>query len=208
MHVLPEIHEFLLCETPDSWVESALANQDILLIDHANCEKKAAGAALQLMHKYIERPELLHKMSRLAREEILHFEQVSKLMQKRNITYIHVTPSRYAQSLRKHVRSYEPAHLVDVLIIGALIEARSCERFAKIAPHLDQELAKFYRSLLKSEARHFQDYLILALEYTNEPIDERIAFLAEKERELIESPDPQFRFHSGVYTPSDANIAS
>src|SRR5690554_7775132 len=82
MHVLPEIHEFLLCETPDNWVEAALASQDILLIDHANCEKKAAGAALQLMHKYIERPELLHKMSRLAREEILHFEQVSKLDRK------------------------------------------------------------------------------------------------------------------------------
>lgn len=206
MNVLPEIDQFLRCDTPDAWVEAALTHQDILLIDHANCEKKAAATAMTLMHKYIERGDLLHKMSRLAREELLHFEQVLAIMQKRNIEYIHVPPSCYAKELRKHERTWEPAKLVDTLIIGALIEARSCERFAKIAPLLDEELAKFYRSLLKSEARHFQDYLSLAWQYTDEPIDERIDFLAEKERELIESADPEFRFHSGVYTPKTVEV--
>lgn len=206
MTALPEIHEFLLCETPDTWVQVALANQTILLIDHANCEKKAAATAMTLMHKYIERGDLLHKMSRLAREELLHFEQVLAIMQKRGIDYVHVPPGRYAKALRQHERTYEPAKLVDTLIIGALIEARSCERFAKIAPLLDDELQKFYRSLLKSEARHFQDYLTLAWQYTDEPIDARIAFFAEKERELIESPDSEFRFHSGAYAPDLAEV--
>lgn len=206
MTTLPEIHEFLLCETPDSWVSAALNNQNILLIDHANCEKKAAATAMTLMHKYIERGDLLHKMSRLAREELLHFEQVLAIMQNRGIEYIHVPPGRYAKELKKHERTWEPAKLVDTLIIGALIEARSCERFAKIAPLLDPELEKFYRSLLKSEARHFQDYLALAWQYTDEPIDERIAFFAEKERELIEGQDSEFRFHSGAYTPNTVEV--
>lgn len=201
MKALPEIHEFLLCATPDSWVEAALDNQAVMLIDHANCEKKAASTAMNLIYKYIDRPDLLNKMSRLAREELRHFEQVLAIMEKRNIEYVHVSPARYAQGLRQHVRHHEPAKLIDTLIIGALIEARSCERFAKLAPHLDAELQKFYSSLLQSEARHFQDYLKLALQYTDEPIDDRIALLREAERELIESPDTEFRFHSGAYTP-------
>jgi tRNA-(ms[2]io[6]A)-hydroxylase len=204
MAAVPEIREFLLCETPDAWIAAALANQDVLLIDHANCEKKAAATAMNLLYRYIDRPALLHKLSRLAREELRHFEQVLALMQKRGIEYVHVSPSRYASSLREGVRSHEPAKLVDTLICGALIEARSCERFARLAPHLDAELGSFYQSLLKSEARHFQDYLKLAQQYANEPLDQRIVFFAAKERELIESGDTEFRFHSGVYTAAAA----
>ena len=88
--------------------------------------------------------------------------------------------------------------MVDTLIVGAIIEARSCERFAAIAPHLDEALSKFYTSLLKSESRHFEDYLALAQKFSDEPITERVQFFLEIERELIESTDPEFRFHSGV----------
>ena len=198
---LSDLRAFLPCETPDAWVQVALQNQDILLIDHANCEKKAASNALNLLHKYYDRPELLHKMSRLAREELLHFEQVVALLQARDIPYGHVSPARYAVGLLKQASNHEPAKLVDVLIIGAFIEARSCERFLKIAPHLDAELEKFYRSLLRSEARHFQDYLQLAQLYADEDIAPRVAFFAEIEKDLILSPDGEFRFHSGVYAP-------
>lgn len=204
MKELPEIDQFLQCPTPDSWIKAALANPAVMLIDHANCEKKAASTAMNLIYKYIDRPELLNKMSRLAREELRHFEQVLALMKKRDIDYVHVSPARYAQGLRKHVRTFEPARLIDTLIIGAFIEARSCERFARLAPHLDEELEKFYSSLLQSESRHFQDYLKLAHQYSDEPIDERVAFFAEVERELIESPDNEFRFHSGAYTSQAA----
>ncbi|NVK73170.1 MAG: tRNA-(ms[2]io[6]A)-hydroxylase [Oceanospirillaceae bacterium] len=193
----PELVEFLPCESPEAWVNWAIENQTLLLNDHAHCEKKAASTAMSLMYRYVDRDNLLHKMSRLAREELLHFEQVHKLMKKRGIAYEHLTASRYADGMRKHIRTHEPARLVDTLIIGAFVEARSCERFAVLAPHLDEELSKFYISLLKSEARHFEDYLALAQEYANEPIDERVTFFRELEHQLIVEPDVEFRVHSG-----------
>ncbi|SHF12460.1 tRNA-(ms[2]io[6]A)-hydroxylase [Modicisalibacter ilicicola DSM 19980] len=189
---------FLACSTPPGWVEAALNNQALLLIDHAQCEKKAASNAMSLMYRYVDRPLLLTKMSQLAREELLHFEQVVKLMESRGIDYRHIGASRYAEGLRACVRREDPQRLVDMLIVGAFIEARSCERFACLIPHLDEELARFYRSLVKSEGRHYEDYLMLARRYAPECIDARIAFFAERERELIEAPDTTFRFHSGL----------
>ncbi len=190
--------EFLPCATPGAWVEWALREQDILLIDHAHCEKKAASTALNLMFRYVDRPELLDKLSQLAREELLHFEQVLALMRERQVIYGHLSPSRYAQGLRQHVCTSEPGRLVDTLIVGALIEARSCERFAALAPHVDESLGRYYRYLLKSESRHFQDYLDLARLYAEEPIDGRIDMFRAVEKTLIEEPDRLFRFHSGI----------
>lgn len=212
MSDLDNLLAFLPCETPDAWIEAALQNPQILLVDHANCELKAAQSAQALIWKYGSAPaegfvpkkghyvasfELLNKMSKLAREELRHFEQVLAIMKDRNIPYAQLSAARYAAGLRKLVRSQEPDKLVDTLIIGAFIEARSCERFAKLAPHLDPELEKFYNSLLKSEARHYKDYLSLARKVAECDIDDRIQAIREKERELIESPDVEFRFHSG-----------
>lgn len=194
---LKPIEDFLNCSTPQAWVELALQNLPILLIDHANCEKKAAATAMNLMYRYVDRTELLQKMCQLAREELLHFEQVVNLMQATNQAYTHLSASRYASALRQHIASHEPERLVDTLIIGAFVEARSCERFAKIAPYLESKLQKFYLSLLKSEARHFEDYLHLARLYAKKDISERISFFAAKEAELITSADDEFRFHSG-----------
>lgn len=193
------IKEFLLCETPDSWIEQALKEPELLLIDHANCEKKAAGTALNLMYRYVDDFDFLHKMSRLAREELRHFEQVISIMQSRGMEYPQITPSRYAGQLRKPVRTFEPARLIDTMIVGAIIEARSCERFYKLAPHLDDELNKFYVSLLKSESRHFRDYLELAQRAAgDESIEDRVQLFLEREKDLVESGDEEFRFHSGV----------
>lgn len=192
------IHAFLLCPTPEGWVRAALEQQDILLIDHANCEKKAASTALNLMYRYVEHPVLLNKLSRLAREELRHFEQVLAIMQVRGVEYPQLTASRYAQGLHAHVRKPEPARLVDTLIVGAIIEARSCERFAALAPHLDEELAAFYTSLLRSESRHFRDYLKLAQTLASkEDVAERLPVFLEAEKALIQAADTQFRFHSG-----------
>ncbi len=194
---LAEINAFLLCETPAAWLDNAVSNQALLLIDHANCEKKAASTAINLIYRYVEYPELLHKMSRLAREELRHFEQVVGLLQEREIVYEQIPAARYAAELRKLVRTHEPAKLIDTLIVGAIIEARSCERFAKLAPLLDPTLQAFYQSLLKSEARHFKDYLNLAEQAAAKPIDQRVNLFLEKEKQLIETPDMEFRFHSG-----------
>lgn len=198
---LVRIQKFLHCETPDAWVETAKLpeNQALLLLDHANCEKKAASTAVNLMYRYVGDFELMHKMSRLAREELRHYEQVMQLMQKRGIVYDQITPCRYAGELRKPVRTHEPARFIDTLIVGAIIEARSCERFAKLAPHLDEELQAFYLSLLKSESRHYEDYLHLAKKVAGgEDISERVAVFLAVEKNLIESADTEFRFHSGV----------
>lgn len=198
MHDISHINEFLNCQTPQAWIDWALQNPDILLIDHAHCEKKAASTALNLMFRYVDKPELLDALSQLAREELLHFEQVVGMMRQRGVQYDHLSPSRYAAGLREHMRTTEPGRLVDVLIIGALIEARSCERFAALAPFVDEELGKYYRFLLKSESRHFEDYLALARLYADEDITERLAFFLDVEGELIQTADQDFRFHSGI----------
>lgn len=192
---------FLPCATPTAWVQAASRpeNLPLLLADHANCEKKAASTALGLMYRYPDRLDLLNTMSRLAREELRHFEQVLAIMQRRGILGAGISASRYAGALRECARRTEPGRLVDTLLIGAIIEARSCERFAALAPHLDVELSAFYRSLLKSESRHFKDYLALAEAAAGGAgTDTRLKELLSAEAGLVQSPDPEFRFHSGV----------
>lgn len=199
MEPIPEIDAFLGCRTPDAWVQAALADQETMLIDHKNCEFKAASTALSLIAKYNAHIDLINMMSRLAREELVHHEQVLRLMKRRRIPLRPVSAGRYASGLRRVARAHEPAKLVDTLVIGAFIEARSCERFAALVPHLDEELGKFYHGLLKSEARHYQGYLKLALQYGDaEDIQRTVDKVREVEVELILSPDQEFRFHSGV----------
>jgi len=195
--MLTKILQFLPCKTPDAWLDQAVNNLPLLLIDHANCEKKAAATAMNLMYRHVAHSELLIKMSQLAREELLHFQQVVEILSQRNIAYIRLSPSRYARDLRKHIGKTEKQALVDILIIGAYIEARSCERFARLITVLDDELVRFYTSLLKSEARHFQDYLDLADRFSDAEFSSRIRFFAEVEENLILSVDEEFRFHSG-----------
>lgn len=189
---------FLKCRTPDAWVAEALENLEIILIDHAANEMKAAQSAMTLMSKNPTKLDLLNKMSRLAREELVHFEQVLKILKKRGIAYRALRASRYASSMARHIRKEQRDNLIDTLIVGSIIEARSCERFYTLAPHLDADLEKFYLSLLKSEARHYQDYLTLAESYSDTPIDERVEFFLNLELETITTPDSLFRFHSGL----------
>jgi len=143
--------------------------------------------------------DLIDKMVLLIKEELHHFYQVLEIMVKRDIPFDGITAGRYAKGMMKHVTTYEPNALIDKLIIGAYIEARSCERFAKLAPHLDDDLHKFYVSLLRSEARHYQDYLALAAQVAGEggDISERITYFGKVEADLISSPDRDFKFHSG-----------
>jgi len=196
---LSAIRDFLRCDTPDAWVDWALLHPETLLVDHANCEKKAASTALNLMYRYTGHPKLLRQLSRLAREELRHFEQVLAIMNRRGVDYPQIAAARYAGELRQLVRREEPGRLADTLLVGAIIEARSCERFGRLVPVLDAELAEFYASLLKSEARHFSDYLKLARELAPAgEVEQRLEVLLAAEQVLIESADVEFRFHSGV----------
>jgi len=141
---------------------------------------------------------LIDKMVLLIKEELHHFYQVLEIMDEYGIEYKSITPCRYAKGMLRHVKTFEPDALVDKLIVGAYIEARSCERFAKLAPHVDKRLGDFYISLLRSEARHYQDYLTLAQEIADFDITERVQFFGEAEAQLITSSDDDFKFHSGV----------
>ena len=190
--------DFLLVDTPKAWLDAVPEHIDELLIDHANCEKKAASSAISLTYKYVDRTQLLHKMSRLAREELRHFEQVLDLMQSRGVAYRHLDSARYAQQLHRLVDKNEPQRLVDVLILGAVVEARSCERFVRLIEILPADMAEFYQQLVRSEARHFADYLMLAEDIAQTDISDRIAIFLNRDAELITAEDTQFRFHSGV----------
>lgn len=149
--------------------------------------------------------DLIDKMVLLIKEELHHFYQVLEMMQLFDVPYDTISSSRYAKGLLTHVKTHEPQALVDKLICGAYIEARSCERFAKLAPFLDKRLGEFYISLLRSEARHYQDYLTLAQEIAGDDISERVAYFGQVEANLILSADNDFKFHSGV--PVDARAA-
>lgn len=142
--------------------------------------------------------DLIDKMVLLIKEELHHFYQVLEIMESRGIEYQNIPASRYAKGLISHMKTHEPETLIDKLIIGAYIEARSCERFAILAPHMDDDIAKFYVSLLRSEARHYQDYLALAEQIAGKDISERIAYFGQVEAELISTSDMDFKFHSGV----------
>jgi tRNA-(ms[2]io[6]A)-hydroxylase len=203
---------FLRARTPDAWVAAAVAGIDTLLLDHAALELRAAQQAQKLIARYgtagrsggrldaSMRLRLLRKLSRLAREELRHFEQVIELLAERQIRYDTVSASRYARELHREIRNDEPGRCVDTLIVGAIIEARSCERFYALLPQLapeDPSLAKFYASLLRSEARHFEDYLLLARQAAGNDCAERVDRFLDLDATLVSSPDSPVRFHSG-----------
>lgn len=197
-----EVLGALRVATPKAWVAHAAEHWRELLVDHANCEKKAASTALALMFAYPEDRALGLALARLAREELRHFEQVQKLMQQLGVASLRMAPGRYAGGLRRVLAPDEPARKRDLLLSGALIEARSCERFAALVPSLPAPLAEFYAGLEASERRHAGLYLELAEAGEDAAgrlaLRARLAALAQVEAELITGPDPVFRFHSGV----------
>lgn len=199
---LQTLNHFLRVKTPEAWLHYATSHLDLLLLDHAHCERKAAATAINFMSKYPEKAELVALMSPLAREELLHFEKVLTLMHERGIAFGPLQPSNYASCLHKHVSIKNGTQrLCDQLILGAIIEARSCERFHALLPHLDAELSRFYATLVKAEARHFEEYLALAKHYGG-AIEERVDYFLSIENEFIGTKDTVFRFHSGI-PPTD-----
>ena len=193
----PTITELLTAPTPVEWLDAACAQWQDLLRDHANCEKKAASTAIALMFSYPQDSELALRLARLAREELKHFEQVERLMRQLGVRTQRQHPGRYAAGLRACLRSSEPDRRRDLLLAGALIEARSCERFGLLAPRLPAPIAQLYATLESAEARHYELYLNLAGRPDDASLLLRLTELARCEGQLAARPDPQFRFHSG-----------
>jgi tRNA-(ms[2]io[6]A)-hydroxylase len=187
----------LRAPTPVAWVEDALDHLPELLQDHANCEKKAASTALALMFAYPEDRPLGAALSRLAREELRHFEQVTRAMAALEVPFVRQRPGRYAQRLRGVLATSDPGRKLDLLLTGALIEARSAERFELLAPRLPPPLARLYGDLAAAEARHYTLYLGFARDTAPQEWTTRLAALALHEAQLATEPDVMVRFHSG-----------
>lgn len=188
----------LQCETSARWLEQVDRDLPAILIDHAHCEKKAAGTALNLIFAYVEDLELCREMTLIVNEELEHFHMVLALLAKRGIRFRRLKPSSYGRELNDLVRKQEPQKAVDRLLIAGLIEARSCERFDVLAAHVkDQELAEFYRSLFESEARHHTTYTRLAKHFGPEAVVmARLDELAAAEAAIITRGEELPRVHS------------
>jgi tRNA-(ms[2]io[6]A)-hydroxylase len=184
--------------TSAGYVTMFEANVRAMLLDHAHCEKKAASSALNMMFRYPDRPELVAVCADIVEEEIQHFRQVLQIMQARGWQYGRQMPSKYGGRLAAHLRTAEPHALLDRLLMCALIEARSCERFQLLGAGLsDPELAVFYQALFESEARHYATYLKLALAYFDETeVRERLAFYAEQEAAICALGEDAPRLHA------------
>ena len=179
----------------ESWVASALADLPTLLCDHAHCEKKAAATAVRFLFKYPDWPRLCTQMSRLAREELVHFDRVLAELRARGLPFRALPSSGYAAALFRHARG-----LADELLACALIEARSHERFERLQaamPAEESRLARFYAELAEAEARHGELYVELAVEAAGGDVSARLAALSAAEGEIVGRPGQPLRMHSG-----------
>ena len=190
--------KILQIPTSLAWVEQAIANLDLILLDHSHCERKAAGVAINLMFRYPSYSKLVRQLTAIAKEELEHFELVNQWLERRDIPLAPLNAPPYGKNLTKQIRSQEPHRLLDSLLISALIEARSHERLGLLGEHCPEpELAKFYRSLVASEARHYGVYWLLAEDYFDrEQLHERLEELAVIESEILATLHPEPRIHS------------
>ncbi|MDX6746263.1 tRNA-(ms[2]io[6]A)-hydroxylase [Polaribacter sp. PL03] len=178
-------------ETETSWADIAKVNLEQILTDHAFLEQKAASNAVSIIINYSEETELVKEMSNIAIEEMQHFKMVHLLMVKRGMVLGREQKNDYAIRLQKFFNKTKDRTnaLVQRLLIAALIEARSCERFKVFSENMeDEELSKFYQNLMVSEANHYTTFLSFARKYQDrEIVDEKwnalLAFEAEMMRE-------------------------
>lgn len=194
---LPKI-KFLKTPTSQAWVEQAIANLDTILLDHSHCERKAAGVAINLMFRYPSSVKLIKELTAIAKEELEYFEQVNQWLERRGVPLAPLSAPPYGAGLNQQVRRDEPQRMLDLLLVSGLIEARSHERLGLLSQYCpDPELAKFYRGLMASEARHYGIYWILATTYFDQEIvTKRLEELATVESELLSTLYPEPRIHS------------
>ena len=189
---------WLLNKTNEDWINLAISNPMEILLDHAHCERKAAGVALQLMFRYVSEPGLSEVLSPLAREELEHFERVLSILNARGKKLQKLASPPYAAILAKNIRKDEPLRMLDSFLVAGLIEARSHERMKLLSVHSpDIELRNLYADLLKSEARHFGIYWKLADErFERNSLISRLEELAKVESDALLEMHHEPRMHS------------
>jgi tRNA 2-(methylsulfanyl)-N6-isopentenyladenosine37 hydroxylase len=195
----------LAAATAPDWAERALRHLPEILLDHAHCEKKAASTAVGLLFRYPEHGPLLVPLSRLGREELGHFEEVLGHLGDRGVPFARLPPSPYAASLCRVIRGREPDRVIDTLLCCALIEARSCERLRLLGAALEARgdepvLARLYRGLVASEARHHQAYVDMALSLGVVPaprLRARLGEIARHEAQVLAEAPRTPRLHNG-----------
>jgi tRNA-(ms[2]io[6]A)-hydroxylase len=191
----------LLTPTPPGWIDKALSNLDAVLLDHLHCELKAASNATALVARYPMFPRLVRTLTDLAREELEHVQQVFAELERRGVRAHPPGEDPYALALRRASQLDTPklelGSLLDRLTVGALIEARSCERFALLREHAPTpELRAWYADLFASEARHYRLFASLAEDAVGEEAArKRLALLAERESEIVERLPLEARVH-------------
>jgi tRNA-(ms[2]io[6]A)-hydroxylase len=188
----------LQCDTPQRWLVQVDQHLDEILIDHAHCERKAASTAMHLMFAYIEREQLARDLTPIVNEELEHYQMVLDILKSRNIRFRRLRSGSYGKHLHELIRKLEPGRAVDRLLVAAMIEARSCERFVQLQNHLpDRQLAEFFGSLLESEARHYSTYVRLAKLFApDDTVKTRLNELMAEEARIIQEGDPLPRVHS------------
>ncbi|MCA9549791.1 MAG: tRNA-(ms[2]io[6]A)-hydroxylase [Myxococcales bacterium] len=188
----------LASSTDPDWARRAIQAMDVILLDHAHLEKKAAGTAVNLIFRYPQHADFMVPLSRLAREELSHFELVLEIMRARDIPFERLRPAPYAGRLMSIVPVDEPLRLQDTLLCCAVIEARSCERMKLLAEHLeDPELKKLYQGLLACEARHHTTYVDLAARiFPEAQVMARLAEVAAHEAEVLAGAPTEPRLHN------------
>lgn len=177
---------------PDTWLEKVRAHLASVLVDHAHLERKAATSALNL-EKYIELHDKVSELNAIAIEELQHFEQVLGLLRERGIRFTSPQPSPWISSMMKHVRKGRRHQVIDHLVVCALIEGRSCEKFQILSEgvrDLDPGLADFYASLVESEGNHYATYLIMARHIDEAETQRRLDYFLDLDAELIRQPNP------------------
>ena len=188
----------LASATSPAWADRVLRDLPELLLDHAHCEKKAAGVAMRLIFQYPEVPFLMGPLAGLAREELAHFEEVLGWLRRRSLRFGRQRPSPYGGRLRRVVRAAEPERLLDLLLCSAVIEARSCERLGLLAEALpDPALAGFYAGLRTAEARHHGIYVELACELADrDSVAARLTRITAHEAEVLARAPAEPRLHN------------
>ena len=189
---------WLINKTSEDWIDLAISNPMEILLDHAHCERKAAGVALQLMFRYVSEPGLSEVLSPLAREELEHFERVLSILNARGEKLQKLASPPYGAILAKNIRRDEPLRMLDSFLVAGLIEARSYERMQLLSMHSpDIELSNLYADLLKSEAKHFGIYWKLADErFERNALISRLEELAKVESDALLQMHHEPRMHS------------
>lgn len=182
---------------PDTWLPQIRGNLGPVLVDHAHLERKAATSALNL-EKYVELHDRVSELNAIAIEELQHFELVLQLLRERGIGFNNPQRSPWISGMMSHVRKGRKEQVIDHLVVLALIEGRSCEKFQILAEgvrDIDAPLADFYASLVESEGNHYASYLIMARHIDLEATERRLDYFLDLDAELIRVPNPKPMLH-------------